>query len=198
MTAQINDVFKYDNKDYVIAGISEGSLFEPSQLNLNPVGTCTACWRGYQVIFAVSEKQLIVDTLHVNHSSKGTGMKLQKGPVINGVTPTGSTEKYDMFSQHYVGLKYPLDYTGGLLLASGFISSLYVHMGFHPAWKYKSVIELVFSKGILEKEFDRSGRVAEVRQKVLDSKSDREALLEPSKGDIRAFVERSFDRTYTI
>ena len=52
MTAQINDVFRYRNREYAVAGISEGELFDPTLLCLEPAGTSTACWRGYQAIFA--------------------------------------------------------------------------------------------------------------------------------------------------
>lgn len=41
--------------------------------------------------------------------------------------------------------------SGGLLLGEGFIQELYVHMGFHPAWKYLHVIELIFEGGQLHK-----------------------------------------------
>ena len=47
-----------------------------------------------------------------------------------------------MFNNQYADVNYPIAYTGGLLLARGFIQKLYEHMGFHPAWKYEQVIEL--------------------------------------------------------
>ncbi|KPL12677.1 hypothetical protein AMJ74_06400 [candidate division WOR_3 bacterium SM1_77] len=198
MTAQIDDIFRYNDTDYSVVGISEGELFEPSALDLRPVGTCTACWRGYQAIFAVSDSRLTLDTLHVSLLTEDEEMERQEGPTINGVTPTGPQGEYDWFDNHYVGLGYHLEYTGGLLLADGFIDDLYEHMGFHPAWKYTRVVELVFSNGILQKEFDRSDRMAEVRQKILDSRSDRNSLRMLSNDEIRACVERSFDRTYNM
>ncbi len=187
MTAQIDDVFRYHETEYSIAGISEGELFDPTLLDLRPVGTCSACWRGYQAVFADDESRLVLDTLHVS-LTKG-------GPTINGVVPTGREEKYDWFDNHYSGLGYRLDYTGGLLLADGFIEELYVHMGFHPAWKYARVMELVFADGILQSESDRSERMADVRQQVLDSPGGPSRTTDD---DIRAFIERSFDRTYDM
>ena len=41
-------------------------------------------------------------------------------------------------------------------------------MGFHPAWKYEEVHELVFESGILESESDLSSRMAEIRDKVFE------------------------------
>ena len=85
-----------------------------------------------------------------------------------------------------------MEYTGGLLIADGFIQDLYVHMGFHPAWKYTNVVELVFETGVLQNEFDRSERMAEIRQLLLDSGRS------PTNTEILEFVKHSFDRTYRM
>ena len=45
-------------------------------------------------------------------------------------------------------------------LADGFIQNLYVHMGFHPAWKYREVHELLFEDGRLLHAQDRSAAMA--------------------------------------
>jgi len=131
MTAQINDTFRYRNHEYAVAGISEGELFDPSLLDLEPAGTCTACWRGYQAVFALSDSHLVLDTLHVNLLKPGDVYEREEGPEINGVKPGGPRGERDWFNNHYEGLDYHLEYTGGLLLADGFIKELYVHMGFH-------------------------------------------------------------------
>lgn len=196
MTAQIDDLFRHADKEYSVSGISEGELFDPGLLELKPCGTCTACWRGYQAIFAVSNRRLVLDTLHVNLFQEGEGYHRQEGPPINGVTPAPAIEKYDWFNNHYSSLEYHLEYSGGLLLADGFIRDLYVHMGFHPAWKYRSVLELIFENGVLQQEFDRSERMAEIRQRFLDAKDKSRESFYPDSDDIREFVERSFDRTY--
>jgi len=191
MTAQINDAFRYGKREYAVAGISEGKLFEPSLLDLKPAANCTACWRGYQAVFAVLESRLILDTLHVN-------LEEAKGPMINGIAPAPPKKGLDLFNNHYLGLKYHLEYSGGLLLAAGFIESLYVHMGFHPAWKYKTVIELVFDGGILKQEFDRSERMAEIREMISKSQEKESSSGMPSEAEIRQFVERAFDRSYRM
>ena len=198
MTAQIDDVFRYQDATYAVSGISEAELFDPSQLDLKPTGTCSACWRGYQAVFAIVDSQLILDTLHVNLLAPGAGYTRQEGPPIKGVLPTGPVEESDWFNNHYVGIRYPLDYTGGLLLADGFIRDLYVHMDFHPAWKYKKVIELTFENGILQREFDRSERMAEIRQLILDSRRDGDRRRMPTDREISEFVQSSFDRTYIM
>ena len=196
MTAQINDVFRYRNREYAVAGISEGDLFDPTLLCLEPAGTSTACWRGYQAIFGLSGSLLVLDALHVNLLKPGEGYKRREGPPINGIEPCGPRDEHGWFNNHYEGLDYHLTYTGGLLIADGFIERLYVHMGFHPAWKYKKVVELVFDLGILKNAFDRSREMVEIRREFLALRAGDDPSRPTSEDEIMRFVERAFDRTY--
>ncbi len=199
MTAQINDTFRYRKKEYSVAGISEGEIFDISVLDLKPSMASTACWRGYQAVFAVVQARLVLDALHVNllrPEREKNQYEREIGPVINGITPSPPQEDFDFFNNHYDGLNYHLEYSGGLLLADGFIRSLYVHMGFHPAWKYETVIELVFDAGILKEEFDRSEQMAEIREMIGKSREKETSSERPSDEEIKQFVGRAFDRHY--
>jgi hypothetical protein len=198
MTAQINDAFRYRKREYAVAGISEGELFDPSLLDLTPAGTCSACWRGYQAVFALSDSRLVLDALHVNLLNPGKGYEREEGPIINGVKPGEPRGEHDWFNNHYEGLDYHLEYTGGLLLADGFIQKLYVHMGFHPAWKYKRVIELIFDAGILKQEFDQSEQMAEIRKRFAELRTEDRSDRMHTRDEIAEFVERAFDRRYRI
>lgn len=64
------------------------------------------------------------------------------------------------------GLAIPIPFTGGMLLGQGFIDRLYVHMGFHPAWKYTRVVELRLDGGRLVDQCDRSAEMAELRRRI--------------------------------
>jgi hypothetical protein len=198
MTAQFNDLFRFGGSEYALAGISEGKLFEPSLLDLQPVANCTACWRGYQAIFAISKSHLVLDTLRIYLSDAGDRRRPARGPAINGVEPSEPKSKFRFFNNHYKRLNYHLEYSGGLLLGAGFIDRLYVHMGFHPAWKYRTVIELVFENGILRGQADLSEKIAEVRKMILESQQRRgpETARIRSEEQIRQFIERAFDRSY--
>jgi hypothetical protein len=196
MTAQIDDRFAFQEGLYCLAGISEGDLFDPSVLELDPSGTSTACYRGYAAIFGLCDSRLILDRLHINLlSSDGDDVV---GPIINGVAPTGSQSQHDWFNNHYQGLNYHFEYSGGLLIADDFIEDLYVHMGFHPAWKYGKVIELIFEHGVLRRVWDRSSKMDEIRTCILgdDESSDDPQLLNDDV--IRDFIERAFDRSYDL
>ena len=189
MTAQFNDLFHYQEKDFSIAGISAGEFFRPADFGLFPIPASTACWRGYVATFAIFESHLVLDALSVNLQEK-------QAPTIHGILPSEPTRGLRLFNNVYTGLKYHIPYTGGLLLGHDFISELYVHMGFHPAWKYKEVFELTFENGRLVSELDRSEWAAQERKHFIESKrSDRPDRI-PTQKDVSDFVERAFDRSY--
>jgi hypothetical protein len=198
VTAQIQDTFHHRNREYSLVGISEGELFDPSLLGMKPVGLCSACWRGYHAVFGLSGTRLVLDELHIYLAAPGDDLQREPGPEINGVKPAGPQGKHDWFNNHYRGLGYHLEYSGGLLLADGFIEELYVHMGFHPAWKYETVIELVFDAGVLKGEFDRSAQMAEIRATVAARRDRDDLARRRTREEIAKFVERAFDRRYSL
>lgn len=166
MTAQINDTFFYEDELYAVAGISEGELFDPAAFDMEPTATSSNCWRGWQAQYALAGRQLVVDVLNVNlfdRDKRPDSDERVPGPPIGGVLPTADDQDEDQneddearlrravrhsswFNNRYENLDHPLTYTGGLLLAAGFIRELYVHMGFHPAWKYEKVVERAFDR----------------------------------------------------
>jgi hypothetical protein len=196
MTAQIPDLFLCKGFEYSLAGISEGALFGPSMFGLEPVANCSACWRGYQAVFALADSCLVLATQHVELCEKEGHFVRKEGPPINRVLPIGPMQARDLFNNHYVGINHPLDYTGGLLLARGFFRELYVHMGFHPAWKYDEVVELIFGKGMLQDEYDRSKRIARIRERILKAAERGDGKDRRTIEEIWDFVESSFDRKY--
>jgi hypothetical protein len=65
-------------------------------------------------------------------------------------------------------------------------------MGFHPAWKYREVHELVFEKGKLLSATDRSDEMAEFRRGM----QERGIGRDPDPDQIEQWIERCFDRKY--
>lgn len=199
MTAQIDDCFLYDAQSYSVSGISDGQLFDPAVLDLKPVGTCSACWRGYFVEYGLVDRHLAVVNLHANlYEEEAEEYRRLQGPAINGIVPTTSKEEYDWFNNHYEKINFHLEYSGGLLLADGFIDELYVHMGFHPAWKYEKVRELVFENGILVGDYDRSEKMAEIRKMIVADGLPMDPSPISSDQDIHTFIQQAFDRTYPM
>lgn len=116
--------------------------------------------------------------------------------MINGLKPARPQRKSRLFNTHYENLNYPVYYHGALLLGRWLVRRLDVHMGFHPAWKYRRVVELLFSYGTLEASIDRSWRMAEIRHMLRRSRAGRVASQMPSDDEIKEFVTRAFDRSY--
>jgi hypothetical protein len=197
MTAQISDLFMYQDRQFDLAGISEGELFSPESLDLHPIGHSTGCYRGYQAVFAVHDGRLVLKTLNVSLYTDGPARpEPLVGPTIQGVAPKRDEDEYS-FNNIYEDLNYPLPYTGGVLIADEFIYDLYEHMGFHSPWKYRIVWELIFENGRLTKASDCSERMAEVRERIL-SQRDENTGGEDQTDALYAWIEKSFDRTYQM
>ena len=85
-----------------------------------------------------------------------------------------------------------------VLLADGFLHELHVHMGFHPAWKYERVVELIFEAGILRRAIDQSQRMAEIRAQILASGDSSFTGKGLEHDAIQSFIDRAFDRRYRM
>lgn len=195
MTAQVSDLFMFQGRSFDLAGISEGDIFSPELLGIHPVGASTACYRGYQAVFAVRGFRLVLKTLYASLYAEGPERYTPLiGPPINGVIPV-SGEEHDQFNNIYKNVRYPLPYSGGVLIAAAFINDLYEHMGFHPPWKYRDVWELVFEDGGLTKAIDCSKRMAEARERILSMRQD-DSATEDQTNALYAWIEKSFDRSY--
>jgi hypothetical protein len=186
MTAQISDSVTYRGKSYALAGKNGTGLFDPAAHGMKPVGKGSACWRGFICSYAVQDRKLLLDALAVSLD--------RPAPTLFGVAPKSDKRRFQSFHAIYEELAHVQPYTGGLLLAADFIEELYVHMGFHPAWKYREVHELVFRDGELEQEADRSEQIAEFRRALGDRP------LEPGRrakaADTKRWIEQCFSQEY--
>jgi len=192
MTAQIHDSFLFKDQEYSIVGVNGKGLFDPLDYDLRPQGLCSACWRGYLCQYTVKENQMQLRWLRINLDSSGqNSSEFNPGPVINGISPGKPHEDYPIFDTVYQNLDLTIAFNGGILLGEGFIPELYIHMGFHPAWKFRTVYEFLFKNGTIQEIRDVSQQVAEIRkimlQKPLDwnEQDGREKLEEWIKSTFR-------------
>lgn len=157
MTAQISDCYKIGDKDYSLIALNNKLKFNPRAYGLDPVGYTTACYRGFYCMYKVSENKLILDELNVYC---GDGFNY---PEVNGVLP--KKEEGECFSEFrtYPNLNLKIDYTGSIVVGTGFLGKYYIHMGYQRAWAYKTVYELQFDKGNLVKKVDHSKYVKKLR-----------------------------------
>jgi len=193
MTAQFPDEFIFNDTVYSVAGIHGDPPFDPDWYAMNPVSPVTACWRGFICTFAIHDNELILSRLSIHLGKiEGSGKFIPLvGPQINGRDPALAIGPLPEFNNIYEGVDLPLPFTGGLLIARDFIKELYVHMGFHPAWKYREVWELLFDDGILTDSQDVSIKLAELREKLM-----REPLEPQKDADLQKWIQGTFRLDY--
>jgi hypothetical protein len=189
MTAQISDVVIYNGVDHSITGLAGEGLFDPFQVGWRPVAMSTACWRGFHCSYHVADERLLLDRVTIGLEHKPD----EPPPLLFDHVPTknlghGRFEFRDM--------AHPLDFNGGLLLGAGFLQQYYVHMGFHPAYKYRKVFELIFERGRLVETTDRSQLMAELRNSV----SRHRMMPDPqqSMAEVEKWIEQCFSLDYRL
>ncbi|MDV3002426.1 MAG: hypothetical protein N5P05_004081 (plasmid) [Chroococcopsis gigantea SAG 12.99] len=193
MTAQISDTFVYLKCRFSLAGINGSSLFHPEQIGLEVEPISTACWRGFKSTYTIADERLYLSRLRVGLSESDRSLADRgEGLVCFG-------KKLQRTGQDGYGFSdflHPVDFTGGLLLASNFIKEMYVHMGFHPAYKYREVHELIFDSGTLLSAVDRSEQMREFREML---SGEPLSPTNPLDGRaIQAWVERAFSLDYKL
>jgi hypothetical protein len=209
MTAQISDSVLYRKKPRTIAGINGSGLFDPAEHGIRPVMISTACWRGYYCTYEVADESLFLIEVHLGLDERdATAAARGEGTKLFGIVPRRYTEhgycqdvltgqvttSWESSDYKVDGIREPIPFTGGLLLGDRFIQTIYVHMGFHPAYKFRDVHELVFDAGRLIGEHDRSAQMAEFRE-MLSPES-----LKPGSGaspaEVQRWIQRCFSREY--
>ena len=203
MTAQIPDIVTYRGQQYSVAGVVGTGLFKPEDHGLVPHALSTACWRGFHCEYAVQDAVLLLEQVNIGLSEEdfasGTlvfgrafesysfeAKKLEKGVWVP-VTAVAHDKRVR-------GLHQPMRFTGGLLLGGEFIREMYVHMCFHPAHKFRVVLELIFEDGNLQKAFDRSEEVANFRKAMASDLGLPERR--PSKQAIEDWIKSTFSLDY--
>ncbi len=153
MTAQISDSVVHLGRTFTLAGINGTGLFEAREHGITPDTGNSDCRRGFYCTYEVVDGSLrLLDAyIHLNPPQK---------------TLFGKPSKY--LPKDYIsvfrGLHAPVPFTGTLLLADGLRRDLTVNMGFHPAWKYTEVHELLIENGQVLCAEDRSAHMAQARE----------------------------------
>lgn len=194
MTAQAQDQVHYLGERYALASFSNGEPFSPTDAGYRPVMASTACYRGYVCDYEVKEGRLHLRELWVNHQPGEAPItqRLQP-PDLCGVAAVRDESSF-FGAWHFRGLALPLPYTGGLLIGRDFIRQLYVHMGFHPAWKYQHVYELLFDQGELVEARDVSPEMLRLRAHIQDLKPGAGAARQQIEGWIAGCFSRDYGR----
>ena len=223
MTAQITDQFVLRDQRYTIAGVKGNDLFVPENFGLEPFSRGSGCWRGYVCEYGLKNEYLVLERLQISlgyDAEPDAQLKAQRrfqaieGPPINDVIPFKPTKPIDKtagkkliihgildqdcayFNNAYKGLGLRINFTGGMLIGDGFMERLFVGMGFRPAWKYETVMELRFVDGMLTEQRNVSHQIRELRQKMI--KQRLEPDLKASKDELRTWIESTFSLDYEL
>ncbi len=195
MTGQVSDSIIINGEEYRIAGVKGEGLFNPFNLGLRPVSPNTACRRGHISCYEIRERWLLLQNLMIWLASPEAGDAIVSKwpPLINGIKPLSYTNRPRAVKDFvYNDLRLGVKYSGGILAATGFLSDLYVHMGFHPAWKYEKVIELFIDNGRVTMTRDVSDRMTQLRERLA-----REPLA-PGPGAGRMEIEEWVSSTFRL
>lgn len=217
MTPQMEDRFRYSKKwglfkkSLLLAATSGSGLFDPVQHGIMPDpfwnGLCSRGWNGYCCTYEVEGRAILLTKVHINLGWEDRAAVARgEGPLLFGKLPRRCTKYGGGTSLHtgevatswkssyfkVDGIREPILFTGGVLVGEDFIRDMYTHMVFHPAWKFRTVHELLFDSGRLIEEYDRSTQMAEFR-KMLSSRP-----LEPGSQASRAGIEDRIERCFSL
>jgi hypothetical protein len=198
MTAQVMDTVAYGGCTYALCGVNGSGLFEPQLHGLEPVMLNTACWRGYHCGYAVAGGRLTLSRLnigleeHAGGSLAGRAARRYTLPVEELVDGKRVSTSYDPGDWLIDALELPVAFTGSMLLGDELIDDRYVHMGFQRPFAFRVVHELFFANGTLERDQDRTAKMAELRRRLAAESSERE----PTREEVEAWIEACFDLRY--
>ena len=162
MTAQIGDIYKYNNKECRLVARDSSNLFNPKAFGMEPHAMSTACWRGYFCEYAIIDDELFLEKLCLFNADG-------KYPLLNGIKAVKPKFKYAGYYE-YRNINMPISYTGKMLVGNEFIREYYIHMGLQKPWAYQELLELVFEDGILLECNDYSYIAKKIRQLIDDEK----------------------------
>lgn len=153
----------------------------------------TACWRGYLCTYEVARDTLHLACLQINHQpTDARASILLRPPALAGVEAVKAEQGY-IGQWKFKDVALALPYSGGLVIARDFLREHDVHMGFHPAWKYQHVHELLFDDGRLIEARDLSAEMAAIREHARPGKPAGDA----SRETIEAWIKDCFSRDYS-
>jgi len=183
MTGQVPDTLIYNNNSYSIVGLKGEGTPSPFDFDLKPVSPNTANWRGFVMTYIIIEEHLNLHEMNVSVEETNN-----IPPVINGVKP--KLEKKGLINLTYKNLKLMTQFSGNILIAKDFISSMYVHMGFQSPISFEKVIELEFKEGNLLNVKDLSNKMKNWREKDIS-----DGKLKPTQ-NVQAWIARTFSLDY--
>ena len=92
-------------------------------------------------------------------------------------------------------MNYAMDYSGGIVIWTGFIDKYYIHMGHQQAYAYEKVVELIFERSQLMEVIEHSDKVAQIRLSISEK---HEGHKNQMFDDIPKFFSLGYDEKWEI
>ena len=156
MTAQIEDVYMYQDKKYSIIALSKPLDFKPQKYSIIPQAIKNFCWNGFWCEYNIDNDGIKVKNLYINSKDK-------KYPSINGVY---ADEEHILGHHLYRNIDLYLNYSGSIVAGSDFINNEKTHLGYLKSFAYKIVKEFVFEEGRLIHVIDHSSFISKINQMI--------------------------------
>jgi hypothetical protein len=137
MTIRYPDRVLFEGELYILCQINGEGMFDPLDAVASEVASDSSSADGYFCTYGILDNKLYLEML------QPSGIK-------------GQTE----------GLGRAIPFTGSLLMGTGFMDEVKVHMGVLAPYKYKKVVELVLEDGRVVETIDRSTEMAEIRAEL--------------------------------
>lgn len=186
---------------FSVAAICGGTLFDPGSIGIKPEPTNTACWRGFHCVYSVEEDRLWLSrlTIGIKQSDVKLGRVEIFGKIPEPSSGLGRIRHDDAIGSHPIDydvkdIREPIGFSGGILAGTDFIKELYTHMGFHPAYKFNHVVELIFEDGKLLHQQDRSDKARSIRERLYEKQT--ENRQDDPTDKIEQFIKESFSLDY--
>ena len=150
MTDQIHDRLIYRGYEHIIYAVSGNGPLTPEELGIRPIFMSTACSRGYYMVYGCDNNNVYLKEMTV-HTENDIYPEIDGFYRFRGVNDIWTT-------MTYTGWKAITSFTGGLIIGRDLRrGGGTVYMSY---WKTcKTIIELTFNNGILEKESDHSDKM---------------------------------------
>jgi hypothetical protein len=178
MTVQVSDLCEFRGKAYAITARTGIGYFDPRAHGLDPSlrVVSTACYRGYQCKFVITNAGLELDelTIALDLQERMRVRRKQipgfeRGELVNGLFEPGPIS----------GLALPVPFTGSMVFANGIVPEYIDYRRTLPgAYYHFDVLELMFEAGKVEKVHDRSTAMADLREQF--GKTDIGSSARPS------------------
>jgi hypothetical protein len=193
LTTQVSNKVIYHKDSFDLVGYTDDGLINPEKFGVKLKPITSLCWRGYISSYQIdNENQFLLNSLTTFSEKKDKIIEI-KGvkPDIQELTKDGKITQ-----RVYNDLNIECFYDGKILLGKDFLTEYRKNMGFHPAWKYRTVYELEIKKGRLISYHDLSDKFSEIRSELKDKTNNGIRTNQGVNNDILTWIEKSFNQKY--